>query len=449
MKVETTMTTQITSKFSSSLVQDGLTFKTFTMPLTDETTETFTIVNYKRNNAGEPVHPEAHDIRGWVYDSHGVLICKGFPYTPSEIYDETVEYEGQMQFLPQGAVVRVMKYGGKVLFTTFGSMKAETARYGKSDNFKSLLLRYLDRTEEELGATLFDLEKDFSDVVHVFVVCDPQIMPTFEMETNGFVYYSGAFKQDIPEWSDEQSVDREIRPFLPIALYSFETDAEYESFYELLTLTSSLPTIHFTTHAAERLFDEEEYSLLLVKNGQGTRILSESGYAREKFVDNQPNLELRVCTLLNFHDSYDDQLYRALNLELPTGFETIESRMEAFIASVCYNRREEAKAAVDKILSLRNELVTAMKARFLAGKIKDVDAQLQKQALFTDPKTGEVRPDAKLSKQFNAIVGRLLNMETIGLKHGRNKTGASVFENLLKRENSESLYRMLTKANLF
>ena len=448
MKVETTMTTQITSKFSSSLVQDGLIFKTFTMPLADETTETFTIVNYKRNNAGEPVHPEAHDIRGWVYDSHGVLICKGFPYTPSEVYDETVEYEGQMQFLPQGAVVRVMKYGGKVLFTTFGSMKAETARYGKSDNFKSLLLRYLDRTEEDLGATLFDPVKDFSDVVHVFVVCDPQIMPTFEMETNGFVYYSGAFKQDIPEWSDEQSVDREIRPFLPIALYSFETDSEYESFQELLTQTSSLPTMHFTSQAADRLF-EEGYSLLLVKDGQGTRILSESGYAREKFVDNQPNLELRVCTLLNFRDSYDEELYRALNLGLENGIETIESRMEAFIVSVCYNRREEAQTAVDKILSLRDELISVMKLCFLEGTIKNIEAQLQKQALFTDSKTGEIRPDSKLSKQFNVIAGRLLNMETIGLKHGRNKTGASVFENLLKRENSESLYRMLTKTNLF
>lgn len=439
----TTMTTAITSNFSAALRAQGLTFKTFTLPLADETPETFTMVNYKRDKTGAPEMPEARGIRGWMYDSQGTLIAKGFPYTPSEVYNAESLYEGQFQFLPQGAVVRLNKYGGKVFYSTFGSMRAESARYGQSENFKTLLLRYLNLTEEQLEARCFG-DQPFSDVVHVFVVCDAMIMPTFQFETRGFVYYSGAFKQDIPQWAERTDVDREIRPFMNAVTYD---TANLDSFWELMTTATFLEPVYLTTQAAETLLQEEEISVLLVHNGQGTRILSESEAAREVFVDNQPNLELRVCTLLNFNQGYSTDLYEALGTSATD--DSIENRMEAFLASVCVSRSEEAARAVQKIMTRRDELIRLMTIRFKTDKIKIIKVELSLLAVYINPTTYESRPDEKLERQFTQMYGRFRSMEKIAQRLGRNGVGAAVFEDLMKRENSESLYRMLTKSPFF
>lgn len=371
----------------------GLDFKTAKFDDRD-----FVLVSYRKNEQGEPKMQSLAHIRGWIFDAEGRLLVKGFAFAETlyQIPTETNLLSQSYHFLPQGPMVRVMLMNDQLWFTTHTSLDAGRARYGDSDNFKSLLLSLADMTEAELRARLFPEGVKTSNVVHVFTVCDLKVMPCFQMKTDGFVYYIGAYRQELPGWDHYEHDSTVVSPHCYV-LTNVEQMPELKGLVDHITYTESL---------ALRLFDEGVGLLMLGRDSVDTlhayRLLSPRMSAAEEIMGNEPNLLLRACTIMK--DVFPDEFFTYFDLPIVHSCENYWMLMTRAIGP---NRATEMSMIIEKLQEARDKAIDKVVTAMGNFKIFPNLMSVWRSAYTFQDATGVVKENDQKKRALQALVNTL------------------------------------------
>lgn len=339
----------------SNVSTDGLTVKE---------QKGFTLVNYAvdQKNYGEPVNSDFAPVRGWTFDKEGVLIWKGFEYTPAAKYDNSLLIGDSYGFLPDGPVVMVGKYGGEVYFKTFRSMNEDAMRFGNTTPFVAALLQELGLSREELGSALFD-DKPFSRTLHFFAVMRRDTMQIFRFplaeSSTGCAYYIGAFQQDVPEWEgrDDVSVSSD---YLEPMLLEDSTLLMTPSFW-----SGCLPPIRYSPALAEELLKVHSISVLEFRTGQpAIKLMSALDFHAQEVLKylTQNNLEYLVA--MTETQTFEEEVFEALGL--PTNLYQ-DAMSQLLLRAITPNRRDQLVQAIQSVERKKKAFVANILREHQAG----------------------------------------------------------------------------------
>lgn len=412
-------------------LKHGLDFKTGKFADRD-----FVLVSYRKNEQGQPKMDSLSHIRGWIFDAQGRLLVKGFGFAKALYFMSEQTMNGIMTshyFLPQGPMVRVMLMDDQLWFTTHSSLDAGRARYGDSDNFKSLLLSLSGLTESELRVRLFPEGVKTSNVVHVFTVCDLKVMPCFQRPTEGFVYYIGAYRQELPGW-DHYEHDKTMNSSHIHILNSMDTMPE---------LTGMVDRIMYTRPLAEKLYQDGVEMLVMMYDESGTqqayRLLSSRMTAAEEIMGNEPNLLLRACTIVN--ESFPDEYFT--EFELPIQY-SCENYWMLMIKAIGPNRATEMSAIIEKLREARDKAIEKVMTLMSQSKFRyfpDFMNHWKAAYTFVDA-SGVTKENEQKKRALEALIQTLRIFYREASKT-RNPLGE--FQHRLSTMYGANLHRLITK----
>lgn len=359
-----------------------------------------TFVNYSRDSRGEPLNDNVKMVRGWVFDEQGKMILKGFPYTPSN--DESALEDPHYEFLPDGALIRVFTYQGKVYYSTNRTLFADRSRFGNSKNFQELFFEICGTTREDFESKILS----YPDKIFVYVINHSSLHIFNQLPCTNFVYQVGTYSLVNNEMVRE-SICEEINDIEKIRSFS-----------------GIVGPFSLSKDVATTLLDGWEgirSPVLLVdsKGYQAVRICPEEVSCRMEIIASQPNFELRCCEMVgeSIHPQY---------MFLP---DTLENRLMTLIESVHSSRQEEVRETVIKFLKDRTNLIEKLSEIRKEGK-------LQKYIDELEAKKAECE-FANQVKVYEGIIKRLKAIEDYSVSH------AVSFKQVLQRENGFSLHRII------
>jgi len=322
------------------------------------------VMNYKRNSHGDPIDPASRRVRGWFVDEDGNRLLTSFPYVDQRRYNDDLDNTKSYRFFPQGVMIRVWSFNGKIQFSSNKAFDAHSSWYGNQKNkFVDLLLKHASMTEEELEAWL-QLEPG---VMHMFVVCDPQIMTTFQGPTqDGFLYYVGAFSCEhmmpMPEKNRLCPVMVDLIDPFPVLEgivapihFSFEmAEGVVEGFVfdDPMSVLEICPCVEFVND--ERVLIE-----------YARRVVPMVDSVKETVVDNQYNFHFRMCEMVS--ESFNDYIFTSMGLN-PVN--SLENKLELLTLCVTRGRQQECVEAAESFTNKRDEMFEFFSTHFSTIKAK-------------------------------------------------------------------------------
>ena len=176
-----------------------------------------------------------------VYHSYGFTPNMSIDFIPNDgIFGTSVEgiqveisNDDKMVLKPiyDGTLIHVYKHAGKVYTSTKRSINIENSRFGKSDSFQKIFHRFFGvSSNEELGNILFDVNKEYSDFVHVFLLNDPYLQNSTRYDVGvGSLKYLKTFRLQGTRWgplnsatskgSEDNNVEMESRWINTFTIY--------------------------------------------------------------------------------------------------------------------------------------------------------------------------------------------------------------------------------------
>lgn len=94
-----------------------------------------------------------------------------------------------------GTLIQLVKHKGKCMAFSHRKLDISNSRFGNSDTFLSILLKQFNVPSlDVLGDIIFDRTKEYSNYVHVFMICDPNLQNNTKYEVGpGYVVYLAHF----------------------------------------------------------------------------------------------------------------------------------------------------------------------------------------------------------------------------------------------------------------